>query len=103
MSYGLQVFDSSGGITLDTDDRLMRFYGKVTGSQYCSANVFTIWYIYITGLEPDGNWFIYPTDIWLSWVDQVDMYTIESGRIKIYSYGLSTGRTVNAAFLVYKK
>jgi hypothetical protein len=110
MSYGLQVFDSSGDITLDTGDRLLRYFGKVTGSIYAPTLTLLTWYINIPNLSTDGTWFVYPADIWhtldawntRSWLMPTDSYTIQAGQIAIVSYGW-TGRQIDAAFEVYRK
>lgn len=52
MAYGLQVFDSSGNITLDTSDRLMRPVAQYVGT--CPANSSVN--LSVPGIVNDGTW-----------------------------------------------
>lgn len=58
MSYGLQVYDSSGNITMDANDLLWRFYNSysVTLSGGTQSGTITV-----TGIQSDGNWCVYVT------------------------------------------
>lgn len=52
MAYGLQLFDSSGDITLDTNWRLIRFSAFYSGTVSYGSPVT----INVTGLTNDGTW-----------------------------------------------
>ena len=56
MSYGLQVFDASGGVVLDVSDRLTRFYADYSVSITPGQPV----YIPVPGMVDDGTWAVIP-------------------------------------------
>jgi len=58
MSYGLQVFNPSGGIEIDTSSRLTRIIATIAfdankGVQYGAPYLTTIYY---SGITTDGTW-----------------------------------------------
>lgn len=57
MSYGLQVWNSSGQLILDVSDRLSRFIQSVTVTLAPGASIT----VPITGYTTDGTWFVYAT------------------------------------------
>ena len=52
MAYGLQIFNSSGQIRLDTTDRTVRMYASYTGT-LTIGNIITI---SVPGMTDDGTW-----------------------------------------------
>tara|TARA_R110002153_G_scaffold105017_2_gene243219 strand:+ start:181 stop:462 length:282 start_codon:yes stop_codon:yes gene_type:complete len=52
MAYGLQIWDASGNVRMDTTDREVRFVAYYTGST--AANSSTT--ISVAGLSNDGTW-----------------------------------------------
>lgn len=54
MSYGLQVFDASGGAVLDVSDRLTRLHSEYTVTLAPGQTVF----VSVPGMNTDGTWAI---------------------------------------------
>ena len=52
MAYGLQIWDSSGNVRLDTSDRECRYVGFFTGSVSSSSSVA----VTVSGMATDGTW-----------------------------------------------
>jgi|TARA_R110000744_G_scaffold287339_1_gene398503 hypothetical protein len=52
MAYGLQIWDSSGNVRLDTSDRECRYVGFFTGSVGPSSSVT----VTVSGMANDGTW-----------------------------------------------
>lgn len=57
MSYGLQVWNSSGQLILDVSDRLSRFIQSVTVTLAKGASTT----VPVAGYTTDGTWFVYAT------------------------------------------
>ena len=55
MTYGLQIWDSSGNNILDVNDRLTRFHSSVYFENAIAANATLS--INVPGLTTDGTWF----------------------------------------------
>jgi hypothetical protein len=53
MSYGLQIFDSTGSLNFDSSSRLIRIVGKYTGTAAADTNV----QVSVPGAVNDGTWF----------------------------------------------
>jgi len=52
MAYGLQIWDSSGNVRLDTSDRECRYVGFFTGSVGAGSSVT----VTVSGMATDGTW-----------------------------------------------
>ena len=52
MAYGLQIWDASGNVRLDTSDRECRYVGFFTGSVSSSSSVA----VTVSGMATDGTW-----------------------------------------------
>ena len=94
MSNGLQVYDSSGNITLDANDLLWRFYNSYTvtlsgGTQTGSITV--------TGIQPDGNWCAYATGSVIYFSYKITANTLT------YTVSLPSTGTFTLTFNVLKK
>lgn len=75
MAYGLQIFDASGNITLDTDYRCVRFAGFLSGNVTFGSPVT----LSVTGLTNDGTWG-YNNSTSQSWAIKT---TLNSGSITV--------------------
>ena len=78
MSYGLQVFDSSGGLVVDVIDRLTRIHSvySVTVPAYTSA------FYSVVGATNDGTW--------AAFVNSIGMFatvSIETGGFRATNRG----------------
>lgn len=77
MSYGLQVYNINGIMTLNTNQRLFRVATDIKITLPIAAN--TAYYITYPGIVNDGTWIV-------SWYRPDYMtVTIETGRIKYIS------------------
>ena len=52
MAYGLNVWDASGNVRLDTSDREFRYVAFYTGSVSASSST----NVSVSGLTNDGTW-----------------------------------------------
>ena len=52
MAYGLQIWDASGNVRLDTSDREFRYVAFYTGSVSASSST----NVSVSGLTNDGTW-----------------------------------------------
>lgn len=63
MAYGLQVFDSSGNLTLDLSSRISRLFGLYTYASFTTPNAVNVT---VPGISNDGTWYAYVADPTLS-------------------------------------
>ena len=53
MAYGLQIFDSSGNIRLDTSDRFIRYHSTLSGTITQATSPLTL---SVSGIANNGSW-----------------------------------------------
>jgi hypothetical protein len=58
MAHGLQVFNSSGQLTLDVSDRLTRLHSVVNVSVPAYTGSTRAGTVAITGMTTDGTWYM---------------------------------------------
>ena len=84
MTYGLEIRDENGNITLDPSSFTMRvvYSGVVTGS-----NAKTFQTISVPGLTPtNGTAFVVPIGGWTERADKQLETEVISGAVRVYSY-----------------
>lgn len=60
MSYGLKVWNSSGTVTLDTTDRVFRFFSSYTVPNATFTEAIGFYSdVYVPGASADGTWLGY--------------------------------------------
>lgn len=82
MPYGLQVFDASGGVTVDITDRLTRFHSDYTATIIGGGSSD----IAVTGISTDGTWAVTCSQIYFG-------YEIHPGFVRVFNHytGLLSG------------
>lgn len=67
MSYGLQIWNASGGQILDVDDLLIRYVGSFTYNMFAAAGITYMYnnsesgkeyYVNFPGIRNDGSWYL---------------------------------------------
>ena len=110
MSYGLRVWDASGGILIDVSDRLSRFHsyhsGTSTYNRVLSVERPTVFVnratISVPGLVNDGSWFLAGVDVGTAYYRGYYVY-FNSGQVvlDIY-YSASTSSNITYSFNVMR-
>jgi hypothetical protein len=86
MSYGLQLFDSSGTIRLDTADRFSRYVGDYTTVLNPPMYGTTTVLLSIPDMTNDGTW-LFTADIVPAFIS----YNIVTGGISVTGYHSYSG------------
>lgn len=103
MSHGLRVWDASGNLVLDVQERISRIHGVYTVPNV-SIPANGSYLFPVTGMVDDGTWFVtIPEDeIWKLYAAPFG-FNVSTGGILISApSGKSTSTFVNNKFLVFR-
>lgn len=104
MSYGLRVWNASGGIIVDITDRITKIVATYSFSKYLVTNNNLVTHdVSVPGILADGSWFVQGTTKSPQVGSTFYSYEIMSGIVRVHILKFDRGTyTTTGSFTVYK-